>query len=329
MSLRKNFIPVIAIIIMGPAGCYEATDKKVTLPDTSADPPEDFLVADDGDQTGDTILEDAMFELDVEDDIPDEEENDVVEEDVEEETCDHPCEENEDCDDDNPCTEDWCDPMTGTCVWFREGLNYTNCGDDIFCNGLDYCLDGDCIHEEACASLPTCGVCAMDHCNEELEICECIVAAYEGTSCDDGFWCTGEDNVCDDTGNCIYEYPCPIFHENPCMQYACNEAGERCDEEPKVDGEQCADDDHCNGIEYCLDGECSASVRACVDGDPCTEDVCIPETGTCRVPAPEIEGCEYCTDPSVCDDGDPWTDDYCWVMFGGDPECEHLVIPPP
>ncbi|MFH1434581.1 MAG: hypothetical protein ABIJ56_02575 [Pseudomonadota bacterium] len=264
----------------------------------------------DGDSVAPDTVDDTMEDGDVE----------------EEEACEQTCEENEDCDDDNVCTEDWCAPITGCCQSFTEGLNYTNCGDETFCNGLDYCLDGDCVREEACSSLPECGPCATEYCNEGLGICECTPKS-EGESCDDGYWCTGQDNVCDADGNCMYAWPCPVFHENPCMQYACNEEEEECVEEAKADGENCSDDDPCNGTEFCRDGECSESLRACIDGDPCTEDLCDEDTGGCIVPAPAIEGCDYCTDPSVCDDDNICTSDYCWTIDDGDPQCEHLLMP--
>ena len=312
------------LCVSGNCICPDATDGEDDVSDVPGDQPVDGADSDEDvpdDTPTDQVTEGDSVSPDGEDDVLEDGEME------EEELCEQTCEENEDCDDDNVCTEDWCAPLTGCCVYFTEGVDYTNCGDEVFCNGIDHCYEGACVHQEACESLPECGPCATEYCNEGLEICECVCKS-EGESCDDGLWCTGEDNVCDNACHCIYEWPCPMFHENPCMMYACNEEDERCDAEPKPDGEQCSDDDPCNGTEFCEDGVCSISVRACIDGDPCTEDLCDPETGGCIVPAPVIEGCALCIDPSVCDDEDICTDDYCWTIDDGEPQCENIFTPP-
>ena len=309
------------LCVGGSCICPDATDGDDDGGDVPGDQPTDGADVDEdvpADTPADQVTEGDTVAPDADDDAQDGDDEEFV--------CEKACEENEDCDDDNVCTEDWCAPITLCCEYFTEGVDYTNCGDETFCNGLDYCYEGACVYEGACDSLPECGPCATEYCDEGLDICECACKS-EGESCDDGFWCTGTDNVCDDDCNCIYDWPCPMFHEDPCKQYACNEEEESCVEENKPDGEQCSDDDPCNGTEFCEDGACSRSVRACVDGDPCTEDVCDPDTGGCIVPAPVIEDCSYCTEPSVCDDDDMCTDDYCWVIDGGSPECEHLYVP--
>ena len=65
------------------------------------------------------------------------------------------------------------------------------------------------------------------------------------------------------------------------------------------------DSDPCNGIETCLDGAVTAGppVSCTDDGNPCTLDVCNPDTDACGVPL---------EDGTDCDDGDAFTfGDHC------------------
>lgn len=70
--------------------------------------------------------------------------------------------------------------------------------------------------------------------------------------------------------------------------------GEVCD-----DGALCTTEDVCvldpSGVPACV------GRPACDDGDPCTDDSCDPQTGTCVGGNPPID----------CDDGDPCTQDTC------------------
>ena len=54
-------------------------------------------------------------------------------------------------------------------------------------------------------------------------------------------------------------------------------------------GANCTDNLFCNGTETCQSGHCIAGTPPCVDGDPCTTDVCTENTDTCShaaVPPP-------------------------------------------
>lgn len=80
-------------------------------------------------------------------------------------------------------------------------------------------------------------------------------------SCEDGLVCTLD--LCDPTsGQCIAQ---PV---------------------------ECADDNLCNGTEFCteVDGECSdGAALDCDDQDGCTLDLCLPETGCIHVPTEDPE----------------------------------------
>jgi hypothetical protein len=96
----------------------------------------------------------------------------------------------------------------------------SDCDDNIFCNGVEYCdiicRSGPppCKNESICNS----------QCNEETKNC---YAPY-GTSCDDGTWCNGLE-YCDGNGNCLANSttPCTLNIDNRCNT-TCNEQERNC-----------------------------------------------------------------------------------------------------
>ncbi len=141
------------------------------------------------------------------------------------------------CDDGDPCTDDFCDEETGLCVHQPK-----NCddGDELT---IDTCIEGECVHIPIWNELLTppespcfdpCGYYIVDnttgeevfsalpsHCCCDFEEVLAISGApgnysihycYEGTVCDDGDDCTID--ACDlATGDCIYT---PILPGMPC-----------------------------------------------------------------------------------------------------------------
>ncbi len=246
----------------------------------------------------------------------------VEEGEVEEEpVCEWPCASDEDCDDNNVCTEIRCAPLTGCCVIYNDPwtTNYLPCGDDLFCNGVEYCYEGECYSEPLPEECDVTNPCIVSECDEENDRCYATPVS-NGTPCDDGLYCTGENNTCQD-GYCDYRNPCPEFTGDPCTQYVCYEDEPHCREEPQADGMPCPDSDACNGTEFCQGGTCSFVVPPCGDGDPCTEDVC-SGNGDCAYNP--ISGCTPC-DPALCDDSNICTADYC-RMVGGDRSCENIPV---
>lgn len=194
-----------------------------------------------------------------------------------------------DCpDDDNPCTEDECNPSTGECGIPR---SETSCDDGVYCNGKDTCDAGECsVHDGN-----PCG----GTCNEGGKYCECS---------------TKEDCPADEPGEwseCAYASECveSAMKTRPVTKYTCNGVGkcvgaaaveqEACTRE--TDGIACLDDGkRCNGAEKCKNGNClpvgtnpcagqdmpycwesDPQCRACLTADNCqgTEICC---RGTCQ-----------------------------------------------
>jgi hypothetical protein len=176
-------------------------------------------------------------------------------------------------DDDNPCTEDECNPATGECGIPR---SETACDDGKYCNGEDTCDAGACtVH----AGNP-CGA----TCNEAGNYCECSGPAD----------CPADD--LGDWSECTYANECveATTRSRPVTKYSCNDVG-KCvaaspiiETEPctrETDGTACTDNNNiCDGLELCKNGSC---VPQGASADPCKNNAALPYCyngdPTCRV----------------------------------------------
>lgn len=176
-----------------------------------------------------------------------------------------------DCpDDDNPCTEDECNPDTGECGIPR---SETSCDDGVYCNGADTCDAGECTAHEG---NPCSGTC-----NEGGEYCECS---------------TKEDCPADEPGawsECAWANECveTAMKTRPVTKYTCNGVG-KCVGAAAVEQEACtrdtdtiactSDNNRCNGTEKCKAGNCVPDAV-----DPCKGNAanpyCYNADPTCRV----------------------------------------------
>jgi cysteine-rich repeat protein len=240
------------------------------------------------------------------------------------------------CDDDNPCTDDYC-TLTGC----ENVPNTASCDDGLFCNGNDVCSGGVCTHAgDPCAGGPECA----DVCNETAN--DCFVPS--GTSCtSDGNVCTTDQ--CNGAGACTHtnnSLPCndgvfcngpdtcsggicSVHAGNPCVGGAecnanCNEAAENCF---ALVGAPCADDGNvctgaeCNGAGTCVHPHLPGP---CDDGDDCTQDdACF--AGNCQ-------GYSLCGNGTVdtqCGETcEPPNDEFCDETCGIVAVCGNGVIEP-
>ncbi len=115
--------------------------------------------------------------------------------------------------DDNPCTQDTCDPQTGKCG--TPEPDGTSCDDSDPCTLESECSNGACVGVSG--TIKTCPAPASDvsckHlvCNPMTGDCE-LAPESDGTPCDDGFECTGGD-VCS-KGQCLGETVlCSLGHQ--------------------------------------------------------------------------------------------------------------------
>lgn len=224
------------------------------------------------------------------------------------------------CDDDNPCTSDWCDPLSG-CV---HKLNDSPCSDGDVCTLDDHCHLGDCISSAALVCDDG-NSCTDDACDGATG-CQFVPNSLD---CDDGNACTTGDQC--SNGQCKALTLLPCSDDNPCTDDNCD-PNNGCfytdNSAPCTDGTVCTTND------LCSDGVCeSGPPLECDDNNGCTDDSCDFQFGCSHVD--NDAGCsdgdvctidDQCQNGSCvsgpadgCDDGEVCTDDSCHPLNG----CQH------
>jgi len=153
------------------------------------------------------------------------------------------------------------------------------------------------------------GDCANDwHCDVDSEIC---VECYSDMHCPMGEQCT--DHVCEPqqiVASCSATGKCPqgnYCHEGECYPIRCLPLHDFCvghviwtcnvDGSGGIPGTECDPGDACTYKGGCSLGHCVEPVKVdCDDGNPCTDDLCYPDSG-----------CKYKFNSADCDDNDPCT----------------------
>ncbi len=259
------------------------------------------------------------------------------------------------CDDGNACTsEDNC--IIGVCV-----------GSLTQCDDKNVCTKDNCTPAIGCVFTPTSALCddnnactLSDHCT----LAKCVGTPMQPAQCDDGNPCTNDTCApvvgcthtpnllaCSDGNACTYKdfcnggtciggaVVCPCNNDtmcddgNPCTTDTCaNNSG--CSNLP-AGITPCDDADACTKDDHCSAGVCGGTVVLCSDGNPCTDDACIAESGCAYLVKPDY-GCNdgnACTaydlcvagqcvgTPQFCDDNNACTIDTCNAKTG---KCEHL-----
>ncbi|MBN2194547.1 MAG: hypothetical protein JW751_17145, partial [Polyangiaceae bacterium] len=228
-------------------------------------------------------------------------------------------------DDDNPCTDDSCDPASGVAnVPVADG---TACSDADLCNGDETCTAGDCMPGTPLI-VDDANPCTADACDPLTGVANVPVA--DGTACSDADLCNG-DETCS-AGNCMPGTPLIVDDGNPCTADTCDPMSGIANV-AVADGTACPDADLCNGDETCTAGDCTPGVALVVDdGNPCTADACDPATGVANVPLADGTACadaDVCNGGETCsagtctpgvpllvDDGNPCTADACDPVTG-------------
>ena len=228
------------------------------------------------------------------------------------------------CDDENPCTEDRCDPVGG-CLHLNVLLP---------CDDGDRCTEGDQCQAGVCAGAAPLDCSDGNRCT--IERCDttegCVHEPIAGVPCDDGDACTVDDRC--DAGVCVSAGALDCDDGDPCTEDLCETAAGCVHSEPNTpcdDGDACTVDDSCHAG-ACLPGP----VTDCDDGNDCTDDTCDAELGCLSTPneAPCDDG-DPCTlgdqclggvcgagPPRVCNDHDVCTADTCRT----DGRCAHTAI---
>ena len=212
------------------------------------------------------------------------------------------------CDDDNDCTDDICDPV--------EGCRNLPRADGGQCSDHDACTTGDTCLNGACTPLGNLSCedgnpCTDDSC-DPVEGCQ---RSFNSNPCNDGNACTTDDicvqGVCTgDAGHCADDDPCTID--------GCSVSGS-CYHLADI-GAACDDGDPCTQYDICTADGCNGVTQSCDDGNPCTEDTCDGQGGCSHQPLSGV----------ACDDGSPCTvNDMCsdGVCLGDGEDCTQLDGP--
>ena len=210
------------------------------------------------------------------------------------------------CTDNDPCTTDTClNCIFGNCFGGCAHVtvpNGTGCDDSVFCNGVDFCIQGQCVHTGNPCPGAAGTVSCFESCHEPSDTCTAIDPI--GSTCNDSVFCNGAD-TCGTVGCTGHAgNPCPgPDHDADCSE-SCNEEADSCTANDPL-GALCDDGVFCNGTDSCGSGICGVHV-----GDPCAE----PLDGDCTDSCDEIAEDCIAIDPNgtPCSDGVACTgDDRC------------------
>jgi hypothetical protein len=182
------------------------------------------------------------------------------------------------CNDNNPCTTDTCNPATG-CV-HTTLADGSSCDDGLVCNGTSTCQVGACTagapppNGTSCADGNPCN--GAESCSNGL--CAAGSPLPNGTSCSDANVCNGPETC--QSGACVDGQALNCVDGNPCTFDNCNPIG-GCSNPAKGAGADCDNDDVCDGVASCNgSGQCiPGAPLLCGDQDPGTVDGCDPLGG--------------------------------------------------
>lgn len=195
------------------------------------------------------------------------------------------------CDDNNVCTDDSCEPTNG-CKYTN---NASDCDDNSVCTLIDKCESGVCVGS-APLDCDDGNECTLDICNKTLG---CQHSKLSSTPCDNGDACTASDT---------------------CQNGTCQAGTQTCECYTTADCTVKEDGNFCNGTLVCdtvvmphkcvLDPTTITICNASQD-TACQKNTCQPASGKCEMIAVNEGG--------GCDDGNPCTaTDVCQagICFG-------------
>jgi len=172
------------------------------------------------------------------------------------------------CDDENACTDDSCDPVVGC----QHANNVAPCDDGNACTEPDTCAGGGCVGGAA----PNCddgSICTDDGCDPELG----CTHTNNAVPCDDGDACSISDGC--SNGLCIGGGAKNCDDGNPCTDDGCD-PNSGCITSNNAN--PCDDGSPCTLSDSCAAGACVGSQSPCQNGGSCA-----PQGGdyTCDCPA--------------------------------------------
>jgi len=200
------------------------------------------------------------------------------------------------CADDNPCTQDLCDPQIGCRFPPDEGHACDDhdlctiddaCDDDGICVGAPKdCQPADLCQVGTCEAATGSCVVAARNCNDTNPCTTDTCSAATGcahtpntASCDDYSLCTTGDHC--EAGLCKgTPVVCDDSQDSTCQVNSCDPTTGQCGME-YFNGTLCNDGLKCTQSDVCASGHCVGVAVSCMDSDPCTLNYCDEATGTC------------------------------------------------
>ena len=166
------------------------------------------------------------------------------------------------CDDNNVCTTDSCDPITGC----ANTANNAACDDGDVCTEQDVCASGSCQPgKTVCTVCQTDGDCNDDGnpcttpaCSPSTKICG-FVDVDAGTPCTDADFCTSASACAN--GFCVGTATIDCSDGNPCTSDGCN-ATTGCNH-AALSAAPCDDGNACTNGDSCTNGSCAAGTNTC------------------------------------------------------------------
>jgi hypothetical protein len=255
--------------------------------------------------------------------------------------CDAQCESDQDCDDYDELTTDFC---TDGCVCVHipdcDCIEDEDCDDGVFCNGAELCIDNQCQdgQDVDCTQYDITPVTTCDHDPDDIHytwdyregfISECDEEADECTSCDDIIIHQCSILVCD--AQCEYDEDCQstlcedgcegddyYYYAdvpNTCEGCVCtqNECGDPIDimyDDPRCVQPPCETDDDCDSLDrnYCEGTVIMHDEGICVDSECITNQTAIDD----------------CLDDLFCNGEETCEDSQC--VDGDDVDCSDFNI---
>lgn len=196
------------------------------------------------------------------------------------------------CDDGNPCTGDNCLGAKGCAHTQLDGPVCD--ADGSKCTPLDKCSAGVCTKGEA-LNCDDKNPCTIDTCEPGAG---CKHSGADGLPCSDDNPCTQGD-VCAGT-DCKAGVAKVCNPPDGCHTAQCDLATGACKFTAAPDLTPCDDGLLCTTADVCAAGSCAGKPKNCNDGNPCTQDSCIPSTG-CSF---SLQGEIPCNDGDECTAGD-------------------------
>ena len=202
--------------------------------------------------------------------------------------------------DNNPCTDEMCDPATGNTVSTVDTTN--TCSDGNACTQTDSCdSTGACVGSNAVTPTSDNNPCTDEMCDPATG--NTVSTVDTTNTCSDGNACTQTDS-CNSTGACVGSNPVNTDDGNACTDDSCNpstgavtntvDTTNTC-----TDGNACTQTDSCNSAGACV----GSNPVNTDDGNACTDDSCDPATGAVSNTPDTSNTCsdnDLCTQTDSC-----------------------------